>query len=211
MKSVSPSYDFSKSEVDGTVCTYPEGHSEHAAITTKDCSDNCERETKDDLPSQHEHLPHLTPLDFTKINICPTKSNQECIVTSVCTNPITQSQIVSNTGGSQKSTFSNSPHLGTPSSAGTPKTPSPRLRSLLNMAGYSSQDIQDATSPVCTTSQIRVHQDKITSVNTPSPSSNPVSTPFSTSLTVTTVTSSQPVKTSSSSVLNTFALRPVQV
>ena len=223
LKSVSPIYDVSKSEVDGAECKSAEGFSAKAANTKTAISDdaaayvassnsltkNSEAINKDDLPSQPEHLPSLTPLDFTKINNPSTKSNQDCIVTTLCTNPLTQSKIVATTSGFQKSiTFSLSPHLETPGSTGTPKTPSPRLRSLLNMAGYSSQDIQDAMSPVPNTPQVKCHPDKSTAVKTTSPSFTPVSTPvLSPSVSV---TSFQPVNTSSS-VLNPFALHQMQV
>ena len=76
------------------------------------------------------------------------------------------------------------------------------------MAGYSSQDIQDAMSPVPNTPQVKCHPDKSTAVKTTSPSFTPVSTPvLSPSVSV---TSFQPVNTSSS-VLNPFALHQMQV
>ena len=144
LKSVSPNYDFSKSEVVDILCSNSGGYDAQAVATTKDSSDkpttcmvpsNTSSKhnitgTNDILPSQPEHIPSLPPLDFTKLNTCSTKNNHEFVVTSVYTNPITQPQISSSSGGSQKSVYNSSQHLGTPSSAGTPKTPSPTHRSL---------------------------------------------------------------------------------
>ena len=87
--------------------------------------------------------PSLTPLDCTQIPVCSTNNNPGCLlVTSIPTN--TSSQSIVSISVSQVPVPNNSSFLGTPKSAGTPKTPSPRLRSLLSMAGYSAQDIEDA-------------------------------------------------------------------
>lgn len=218
LKSVSPNYDFSKSEVDSI--TNSKGYDAQAVGIIKDrtnqnttsvmSSNASDRHvntgSQEILPSQPEHMPSLPPLDFTKLNTSSTKNNQEFIVTSVYTNPITQPQNPTSTGGSQKSMCSSSQHLGTPSSAGTPKTPSPRLRSLLNMAGYSSQDIQDASSPVSMPSQVKNQQDKFTSVLTPS-SQACIPGPMSSSIAL---TSSECTKTSNNA-NNPLALNQVHV
>ena len=167
-------------------------------------------DTIDNLLQQPELIPTLQPLDFTKLNKYNTKDHTNTNVTCVSTNSTNQSpQIQSNTGGSQKLLHSSSQHLGTPSTAGTPKTPSPRLRSLLNMAGYSSQDIQDASmSPVTPPSHVRNKQDMLSSVNPPVTSCTPISIPLS--ATPITLTSSEPTKTGVFP-QQAASLRPVQV
>ena len=203
LKSVSPNYDFSKSEVDES---NSEGFGAEAAkVTTKASSP----ETKEILHSQPESL---TPLDFTKLNITLPKDNQDCFITSVSTNPIiTQSQVTSGSGSSQKSMYSNSSRLGTPSAAGTPKTPSPRLRSLLSMAGYSSQDIQDASSPVTTPSQMKNIQEKLSDTKTTSADSDCTTAPVRKTTSNVLTLSESNVTSSSSDVLNSLVFRQAQV
>ena len=225
LKSVSPNFDFSKSEVDDdTACnntkdvydakytsTTNTNNKLDANVTPSSPSNqHTNKETKDNIPLQSELIPTLPPLDFTKLNKSSIKDVVDSNIASVSTNPITQSpQMVSTTAGSQKSFHSNTQRLGTPGSAGTPKTPSPRLRSLLNMAGYSSQDIQDASkSPVTPPSQIQSQHEMPSSSKPPMTGCAPISIPLST--TPITITSSEPTKT------NMFAqqaasLQPVQV
>ena len=223
LKSVSPNFDYSKSEVDNQIVCSEAIEGCNANIASTNNTNNVldgdltsssllnqptNKETKANIPLQPELIPTLQPLDFSKLNECTTHDNSN--VTSVSTNPNKQSsQIPSATGGSQKLLHSNSQHLGTPSSAGTPKTPSPRLRSLLNMAGYSSQDIQDASmSPVTPPSQVRNQQEMLSAVKSPVSSGTPISIPSSTA--PITLTSSEPTKAGFIS-QKAVSLHPVQV
>ena len=178
LKSISPSHDFSKSEVHESLTAYSGDLDSYAPPITTESSSN---DTKDILSSQPAHVPSLTPLDFSKLNICPSTNNTVCVSSSVPTNQ-TLHPSVKSTALHQQSNIS-SAHLGTPSSAGTPKTPSPRLSSLLRFAGYSSQDIHDASSPVSNSPQIKNKQEKPADVNTPPESGSksnlvPISSPI---------------------------------
>ena len=224
MKSVSPNFDYSKSEVDDTLeCSSKQGLDATSVSSPKTNIELDEKVTPSSLSNQPtnkdpidnflqdpELIPTLQPLDFTKLNKYNTKEHTNTNVTCVSTNSTNQSpQIQSNTGSSQKLLHSSSQHLGTPSTAGTPKTPSPRLRSLLNMAGYSSQDIQDASmSPVTPPTHVRNQQEMLNSVKPSVTSCTPISIPLST--TPITLTSSEPTKTGVFP-QQAASLRPVQV
>ena len=224
LKSVSPNFDYSKSEVDdalecnskqgldATSLSLPKTNNElDEKVTTSSLSTQpTNKDPIDNLLQQPELIPTLQPLDFTKLNKYNTKEHTNTNVTCVSTNSTNQSPLIqSNTGGSQKLLHSSSQHLGTPSTAGTPKTPSPRLRSLLNMAGYSSQDIQDASiSPVTPPSHVRNPQDMLSSIKPPVTSCTPISIPLST--TPITLTSSEPPRTGVFP-QQVASLRPVQV
>ena len=178
LKSISPSHDFSKSEVHESLnANSGEFDSNALPIATESSSDD----TKDILSSQLARVPSLTPLDFSKLNICPSTNNTVCVSSSVPTNQILHPSVQST--ALHKPSNISSAHLGTPSTAGTPKTPSPRLSSLLRFAGYSSQDIHDASSPVSNSPQIKNQQEKPADVKTPPESGSksnlvPVSSPI---------------------------------
>ena len=178
LKSISPSHDFSKSEVHESLNTNTGDLDSNVLPIATESSSN---DTKDILSSQPARVPSLTPLDFSEPNICPSTNNTVCVSSSVHTNQILHPSVQST--ALHKPSNVNSAHLGTPSTAGTPKTPSPRLSSLLRFAGYSSQDIHDASSPVSNSPQIKNHQETPADVKTPPESGSksnlvPVSSPI---------------------------------
>ena len=178
LKSISPSHDFSKSEVHESLNANSGEFDSNALPIATESSSN---DTKDILSSQPARVPSLTPLDFSKLNICPSTNNTVCVSSSVPTNQILHPSVQST--ALHKPSNISSAHLGTPSTAGTPKTPSPRLSSLLRFAGYSSQDIHDASSPVSNAPQIKNQQEKPADVKTPPESGSksnlvPVSSPI---------------------------------